>query len=69
MAEVVMDDMAIGNSASPLAPLALVGLVPQFPIAQFQIQVIAHYGQFPDAMQQIPLSVSTRGNRSMLKGM
>jgi len=31
MAEVVMEDMAIGNPASLLARLALVGLVPRHP--------------------------------------
>jgi hypothetical protein len=45
MAEVVMDDMAIGNPVSPLAQLGAFG--PAFPgihIAQFHFQVIGNCG-------------------------
>jgi hypothetical protein len=36
MAEVVMEDMAIGNPASLLAQLALLGLVPQHPYSAIE---------------------------------
>ncbi len=56
MAEVVMDDMAIGNPAVPYGPdVALWASFPGFHIAQFRFQVIGNCGViFPDAMQQSP---------------
>lgn len=44
MAEVVIDDMAIGNPVSSMAQLALLGLVPGNHIAQFPYQVIGNCG-------------------------
>jgi hypothetical protein len=44
MAEVVMDDMAIGNPASLMAQLGAWGLFPGFHIAQFPLHVIGNCG-------------------------
>jgi hypothetical protein len=44
MAEVVIDDMAIGNPVSSMAQLALLSLVPGIHIAQFPYQVIGNCG-------------------------
>src|SRR5260370_41192109 len=54
MAEVVMDDMAIGNPVSPCGPaLALWASLPGIHIAQFPFQVIGNCGViFLDALQQ-----------------
>ena len=44
IAEVVIDDMAIGNPVSSAAQLALLGLIPGIHIAQFRFQVIGNCG-------------------------
>ena len=59
MAEVVIDDMAIGNPVSPVAQLALLGLVPGIHIAQFPFQVIGNCGV---------ISLMQRSNRQGLSG-
>jgi hypothetical protein len=44
MAEVVMDDMAIGNPASLMPSCGALGLFPGIHIAQFPFQVIGNCG-------------------------
>src|SRR6476620_3949471 len=54
MAEVVMDDMAIGNPVSPCGPaLALLGLVPRHPYGVVPFPSNWElWRNFPDALQQ-----------------
>jgi hypothetical protein len=54
MAEVVMDDMAIGNPVSPCGPaLALLGLVPRHPYSAVPFPSNWElWRNFPDALQQ-----------------
>jgi hypothetical protein len=59
MAEVVMDDMAIGNPASPNgSALALLSLVPRHPYSAVPFQVIAKCGV---------ISLMQRSNRAIKK--